>query len=1174
MDQHYDVFLSYAHLDGSQAQDLDAWLRGQTLRTFFDRNELKAGLRWVPALEDAIGRSDAVAILVGPHGLGNTQQYERELALVRQTRDAGFPVIPVLLPGCARAPTGFLELVTWIDLRGGVSVRDQPGGLQSLLAAIRRQPVASAEIRGAVCPYMGLEPFQEEDAAFFCGRDGAVQDLVARVNADNFVAVVGRSGSGKSSLVFAGLMPALRRQRVTTAWDVATVRPGAWPLHALAAAFNPTPPSAGTFAGQDWLETEVAALRAGPPTKLVSALAKRLANAPEKPDRLLLYIDQWEELYTLGPGREALEDQHKQHAADVERFIALLVATTKDPAARTSLVLTVRADFYGPLIRHPLLSALLPQQQVNIGPMSRDDLRSAIVVPAQKVGLDFHPPGLVDQILDEVGSDEGMLPLLQYALKETWVRREGKCLTADGYVEAGRVQGAIRATAERTYAALKPAEKEAARRLFLGLVRPGEGNRDTKIRIALPSDETLREVAAKFADPKARLLVMGSEPLPSAMPDRKAEAASIDRPGERPTLELAHEALIRTWPALQDWLDLNREKLEARAAILQQKEEWDQNGENESLLLPSGFHLERGLRLLADPGEVPVEDIRAYIERSAKREEERRAAERARLVEEERRRADEQERIATLEAARAATVRRWFVGAAATAVVAIMAAGVAFWQYTVARDNGARAAANLDFASKSVSSLVAVLPEMIQPSTVVTAQKKLNTVLDPLVGDGDADPARQRLRAAALLARASLWQLIPAEKRLTDAEEARQLLEGLSQRAPKDQETRFLLAKSLHMAGFAHAEMAERDHYREARREYEAAAGTLQVSLKDEMPADERTRCLDELYDIEIHFGDLLLFKLADGDSAAKAFDAASQISDDLSAQDPANPEFTYDVAWAINKHADIFRAYGDYDKAREVYVKAEQKLQAMGDKLWNNRLWPKTLALVTMNIGRELSRAKKYDESIDRFKKAADVFQRISMIQPNDFDIKSDLGWSEDSLGETLFRWARGLDDPTLLSKALEALGQAHATRAEITQHHADNEQWRGDLRYTEATIAAVRALQSRRAGNQFEAARLFDEATNLNRRVSPPDDDKVLRTIEFLLAAASSYSAVGSTNDARERLLQAVHTAEERSCSNPKSPSLRCRSKPRQDGEAVVAKDPFADLLTLAKSRLESLH
>ena len=177
----YDVFISYARSDGDAAAALNGWLRDQGFTTFFDRSELRPGLRWVPALEEAIGRARAVAILVGPHGLGNTQQYERDLALVRQTGEPAFPVIPVLTPGCDVPPTGFLRLVTWVDLSQGKTVSEQTEGLETLRAALRGEPVAAAALRASICPYRGLEPFREEDAAFFCGRDDAIRELVARV---------------------------------------------------------------------------------------------------------------------------------------------------------------------------------------------------------------------------------------------------------------------------------------------------------------------------------------------------------------------------------------------------------------------------------------------------------------------------------------------------------------------------------------------------------------------------------------------------------------------------------------------------------------------------------------------------------------------------------------------------------------------------------------------------------------------------------------------------------------------------------------------------------------------------------------------------------------------------------------------------------------------------------
>src|SRR5580692_6086897 len=132
----YDVFVSYSRSDGAGAAELNEWLRSQDLSTFYDRRELRPGLRWIPGLEDAIGRSRAVAILFGEHGIGNTQQYERELALVRQTSDPSFPVIPVLMPGCASPPTGFLQLLTWVDLSQGVSVLQQTDALAALRAAL------------------------------------------------------------------------------------------------------------------------------------------------------------------------------------------------------------------------------------------------------------------------------------------------------------------------------------------------------------------------------------------------------------------------------------------------------------------------------------------------------------------------------------------------------------------------------------------------------------------------------------------------------------------------------------------------------------------------------------------------------------------------------------------------------------------------------------------------------------------------------------------------------------------------------------------------------------------------------------------------------------------------------------------------------------------------------
>ena len=411
--------------------------------------------------------------------------------------------------------------------------------------------------------------------------------------------VVGRSGSGKSSLIYAGLLPALRRER-DRFWNVLSLRPGPTPLRALAAAFNPRKDDEGAAEYATKITTEADQLRTGDPELLSHMIREELDRAEGKPDRLLLYIDQWEELYAHTPSSSDKE-RAGQHAADVNRFIDLLLNAAR--TAPVAVVATVRADFYDPLIAHQEIRSLLPTRQVLLGAMPRSELERTIVEPARKVGLTFDPPGLVQRILDEAGEDEGMLPLLQYALKETWALRKGNAMTADSYARSGGVREAIRLTAERTFEALSAEDQQAARQLFLRLVTPGEGQEDTRARAVMPAEPMQRKIVDQFAGPRTRLLVTG-----------------LDR-AARPTVEVAHEALIRTWPRLRGWIDANREKLRARAAVLQSKADWEQSGKRDDMLLPAGLQLERARTLLADPGDITTDDIKEFVSLSSAREE-------------------------------------------------------------------------------------------------------------------------------------------------------------------------------------------------------------------------------------------------------------------------------------------------------------------------------------------------------------------------------------------------------------------------------------------------------------------------------------------------------------------------------------------------------------------------
>jgi phospholipase C len=487
-------------------------------------------------------------------------------ALDRQIREEKlghpFPVIPVLLPGADLTPC-FLFLSTWIDLRSGVdgfASAEMLEAFEHAMSAATR-PLAAAEHSADFRPYRGLEAFREEDAAFFAGRTAFANDLLRFTLDKNLVAVVGPSGSGKSSVVHAGLVPLLRRQLPpATTWDVVTFTPGGDPFHRLASALisllEPDGSETDRLAEAHKLGDRLAAGE----IKLESVIG-RVIEKSNGTGRLLFVADQFEELFTL-----TAEEYRRPFAG------TLLGALGK---ARFTLLLTLRADFYSQIITlDRALSDRLASAQVNIGALTRDELRETITCPAKLVGLEFEP-GLVERILDDVGSEPGNLPLLEFALTGLWSNRQGRTLTNYAYNEIGGVTGALAQRAESEFARFTAAEQTAARRLFSRLVRvarPEEGAEDTRQRLELHAADTETEkVAQALARPEVRLLVMGR-------PEQDAADAN-------PTVEVAHEALIRNWDRLRGWLNEDREFLLWRQRTRIQVEQWEQHGGDPGYLL-------------------------------------------------------------------------------------------------------------------------------------------------------------------------------------------------------------------------------------------------------------------------------------------------------------------------------------------------------------------------------------------------------------------------------------------------------------------------------------------------------------------------------------------------------------------------------------------------------------
>jgi WD40 repeat protein len=406
-----------------------------------------------------------------------------------------------------------------------------------------------------VAPFKGLHYFEEADAGRFFGRETLTAALLERVQAAlvaapplRFLAVVGASGSGKSSVVRAGLIPALRRSQTFAGWPIRCFTPTARPLQALAAALTQESASvAATATLMDDLARDRRALHLA---------AARLAS--EATPGMVLVIDQFEEFITL------CRDETERRA-----FIDNLMTATTEPGGTTCLVLALRADFYASCAPYAALREALSGQQAYIGPMSAEELRRAIEEPARRDRWELEP-GLVDLLLQDVGADTdadhppepGALPLLSHALLETWGRRRGRTLTVSGYLASGGVRGAIAETADTVYHDQLNAPQQAiARNIFLRLTQLGEGEaaetrrRATFEELMRQPDEApaVREVLTRLAD--ARLITTDNE-----------------------VVEVAHEALIREWRTLRGWLEEDRESLRLHRHLTLAAEGWQRHG--------------------------------------------------------------------------------------------------------------------------------------------------------------------------------------------------------------------------------------------------------------------------------------------------------------------------------------------------------------------------------------------------------------------------------------------------------------------------------------------------------------------------------------------------------------------------------------------------------------------
>jgi tetratricopeptide (TPR) repeat protein len=1001
----------------------------------------------------------------GPGGMGRWQYRERELGLDRLARDPAFPVIPVLLSGADPA-LGFLQISTCIDLRNGQT----PEHIDILARAARGGPPEqeaqgeSSQLRAGICPYRGLRAFREEDEAFFCGRESFTEKLFEALETRSFIAVVGASGSGKSSVVHAGLIPTLRHKGSgnkpgTTVWDIVTMRPFEaleGPLHSLASCFLPLlQRDASEVKRLADVETLAASFSSGV-LQLRTAVQRVLDNQPGT-DRLLLVVDQWEELYTICRDETARETFIKQ----------LLDAAT---GAGCSVVITLRGDFFGDALSDRRLSDGLQGGVVNIGPMTRRELQEAVVKPAEKVSLRFEE-GLDTRILQDVGDEPGNLALLEFLLAELWEKRRGGELLHESFAAIGGVRGAIAERAEHAFGRLSSPEQDAARWALVQLVAPGEGTLDSRRRASLEAfDATEREVIAKLTH--ERLLV-----------------TTRDEAG-RDVVEMGHEALIREWQRLREWVNDDREFLRLLVRLEQQADGWEAESKPPDLLLQTRRALAEAEELInARPHAVgPL--VRAYVEDSLAAERER--IERAARVERERLIAVERLARRTKHAA---------VIVSALLAIATAAAGAAFYMKGQAEREGetaarmARAAVHNARLARRMEEQARLAAQLAQQNAQATQRSaglvlEMATQLVTKVGDS--------VNTSQISSRLARQLLQVPESTLAKLEHMRT--------APEFTKAQLHLLMSLTDAFVVLG----------------ATDQALSYARRGKVLAEQLENPLDRqrsLFMMGFRIGDSLEDQGYLEDALAE-YRTALASAEFLAAQPNADSNERGYVSFMRNKVGDILKAQGYREAAVQQYNKSLALMQELVKETPGDFGQQRNLAAALNRVGNGLREQGNYEAALDSYAEAREHYARLLERAPEDASRKLNLSAAITNTG-SIYKLLGDFDS------AMKEYHESIKIHRDVAEHDRSNTSWQNYLSSSHINLAEVLGAQ----GKFDKAIEEFERALAIRRKLMAQDPKNALwqgNMASALSKLGYLYLAHGNTEQALARFREALAILE----------------------------------------------
>ncbi|TME05606.1 MAG: TIR domain-containing protein, partial [Chloroflexi bacterium] len=560
------IFFSYSRADSSIVERLRTDLGAQGITTWVDREGIRPGTPdWEESLRTAIRAAAAVLLVASPNARSSryvkdelriAQMYHRPIYPVWVTGTQWMEVIPLGLGGMQfidareeRYASALSEIV--FTLTG-----DPFAPVPDTIATPHGGSEPNIEPRN---PYKGLRPFTSADAHDFFGRDALIQELlealkvsltknIPGVQSARLLAVVGTSGSGKSSVVMAGLLPCLQTGGIlgSKGWVyLDPVVPGVHPIESLTLALSEKLHDKGLKTIREDLEDD--------PARGLHLYATALAKP--QGTKVVLFVDQFEELFTLTTS----EDERRQ-------FVDLLINAITEPGGPVVLILTLRVDFSDRPMQYPELYRLIDAHHSSVLPMEMDDLRGTIEQPAALPDVQLTFEGdLVGDLLFEIRGQTGALPLLQFTLDQLFQRRSGHQLSLQSYREIGGVKGALSQHAEETYQELPSDEhRQVARDVFLRLIKPGTTEQDTTRR---------RAARSEFEQADSKQTQQMQETLEAFI---RARLLTTNQISGKTTIEVSHEALIREWKRLAEWLREARDDILFQQSLSEDSAEWEQ----------------------------------------------------------------------------------------------------------------------------------------------------------------------------------------------------------------------------------------------------------------------------------------------------------------------------------------------------------------------------------------------------------------------------------------------------------------------------------------------------------------------------------------------------------------------------------------------------------------------